>query len=309
MTPRILPLPLLLLATAVAAQTPPAAEQQLRQDLDLVLTRLAASGALGADPQQVNLRVEQPARRVADLGVLVDSGNAERAHDGLRVLGTTPGSAAAQAGLRPGDVIVAVNGVSLRQLGADADGHALAAATLRATVAAAPDGEPLRLELLRDGRRLVVNAPVQGVVLPAMRVELGAAALAAVSGDADAAASGGCGRLSTFDVAPRGEHQYHARILLLDGSTPGPTGHETYRVRAGTHKLLVAEDIPTAEIGVGAIASLRNRHDTHKELTVTVKPNTTLMIAAQLHLDKATDTAHAGYWDPVAWREIAETCP
>src|SRR5579885_2498350 len=169
MTPRILPLPLLLLATAVAAQTPPAAEQQLRQDLDLVLTRLAASGAVGADPQQVNLRVEQPARRVADLGVLVDSGNAERAHDGLRVLGTTPGSAAAQAGVRPGDVIVAVNGISLRGLGADADGHALAAATLRNTVEALPDQAPLQLDVLRAGDAVALSAPVHSVYLPALR--------------------------------------------------------------------------------------------------------------------------------------------
>jgi hypothetical protein len=304
MTLRSLALPLLLLVGVGHGQTPGAPGEvprtlalQLREEFDRSLARLAASGALGANPQQVNLTMEEPSRRIVDLGVLVDSSSAERARDGLRVLGTTPGSAAAAAGLRPGDVIVAVNGVSLRDLGADGDGHALAADRLREAVMSAADGATLHLELRRDGQPLVVDTTVRGVLVPAMRVELGAAA------------AGGCGRISTFDVAPRSEHQYHARILLLDGTTPGPEGHETYRVPAGTHKLLVAEDIPTSEIGVGVTAMLRSQRDTHKELTVTVKPNTTLLIAAQLHLDKAYQTTHAAYWDPVVWRELVETCP
>jgi hypothetical protein len=289
-------------------------EQRLRQDVQLMLSQLATSGAFGEHPEQISLHLDEPAHRVMNFGVLVDSAGADRSRDGLRVLGATPGSIAEHIGLRAGDVIVTVNGISLRGLGADADGHALAASTLKSTVDALPDNAALQLDVLRAGDAVALNAPVHSVYLPALRMQLGAAALANTDPDAAAAAGsdgggagGGCGRISTWDVAPRTDHQYHARILLLDGVTPGPSGGETYRVSAGTHKLLVAEDIPTRQIGAGEIASLRR--NTNKELIVTVKPGTTSMIAAQMHLDKTNDVMRGGFWDPVVWREIPLSCP
>ena len=159
------------LPTVTAASD--ATEQRLRQDVQLMLSRLAASGALGQHPDQITLRLDEPAQRVTNLGILVDSTSAERARDGLRVLGSTPGSTGEHLGLLPGDVIVAVNNTSLRSLGADADGRALAAATLKSTVEALPDASPLRLDVLRDGEALAMNAPLQSVILPALRMELG----------------------------------------------------------------------------------------------------------------------------------------
>lgn len=287
-------------------------EQRLRQDVQLMLSQLATSGAFGEHPEQVSLHLDEPAHRVMNLGVLVDSAGADHARDGLRVLGATPGSIAEHVGLRPGDVIVAVNGLSLRGLGADADGRPLAVSTLKSTVEAMADAAQLQLDVLRSGDAVALNTQVHSVYLPALRMQLGVAALASAETAPSAAAGaegggGGCGRVSTWDVAPRGERLYHARILLVDGVTPGPSGGETYRVGAGTHKLLVAEDIPTRQIGAGEIASLRRNTD--KELIVTVKPGTTTMIAAQLHLDKTNDVLRGGFWDPVVWREIALSCP
>jgi hypothetical protein len=313
----LLPVTLLAAMTAhaadpTAAATPAqqgVAEQRLRQDMQTLLTHMAMSGVLGQNPQDVRVHLQQPAQRVSDLGVLVDSASAERARDGLRVLGTTPGSTAERLGLRPGDMLVGVNGTSLRNLGATPDGSALAATTLRSVVDALPDSAPLQLDVQRAGNLWAMNTSVHSVLLPALSVELGAGAMAAVDPPVGAGA-GGCGRISTFDVAPRGEHQYHARIWLLDGTTPGPSGHETYRVAAGEHRLVVSEDIPTQEMGSGTMASAaRTNRDTHKELIVNVKPNTTAMVAAQFHTDKATNFAKAEYWDPVVWREIPEGCP
>jgi hypothetical protein len=298
---------------AQPAHAPPAArgsaEQRLRQDVQALLAHMAASGALGQHPEELHLRLEQPPQRVSDLGVLIDSTSAERARDGLRVLGTTPGSTAERLGLRPGDVVVAVNGTSLRNLGADDAGHALAASTLKSAVDDLPDATPLQLDVQREGNLLALNAPVHSVLLPALSLEVGSAALADTKPAAPTAASGACGHISTFDVAPRGEQLYHAVILLLDGTTPGPSGHESYRVAAGEHKLLVAEDIPTNYMGAGPLATIRSRYHTQKELIVTVKPGTTAMLAAKLHLDKNTEFAHGVYWDPTVWREIAEDCP
>jgi hypothetical protein len=288
-----------------------AAEQRLRQDMQALLAHMAASGALGQHPEDLHVRLEQPAQRVSDLGVLIDSTSAERARDGLRVLGTAPGSTAERLGLRPGDVLVAVNGTSLRNLGADTDGRALAATTLKSAVDGLPDAAPLLLDVEREGNLLALNAPVHSVLLPAMSIEVGAAATAAAAEppSANTAASAGCGRISTFDVAPPSAQQYHATIILLDGTSPGPSGHQTYRVSAGEHNLLVAEDIPTNFMGAGPIGTWRTRNHSYKPLTITVKPGTTAMVAAQLHTDKVGEISHGGYWDPVMWREVPEDCP
>ena len=281
------------------------AEQHLRQDMQLLLSRMSASGMLGDHPEEVHLSIDEPSRRVADLGVLVDSTSAERAHDGLRIVGTTPGGSAEHGGLRSGDVIVSVNGTSLKNLGADSDGRALAAATLRSSVNDAASN--LQLDVLRNGDLLAMNVPVQSVFVPAMRVELGSGTVAAQT--ATTSSSSGCGRISTYDVAPRSERVYHATIEQIDGVTPGPSGQETYRVSAGQHKLLVNEDIPTRQIGIGPDATMRSQRDHSKVLIVDVKPDTTMMVGAKFHQDKANNVRTGEYWDPIVWREKGMSCP
>jgi len=292
-------------ATAAGGARPDG-EQVLRHDLQSTLSHLAETGALGQHPDQVSMRMDEPAQRITTLGALVDSTSARSAQDGLHVLGATPDSTADRLGLRPGDVIVAVNGTSLRNLGADEHGRALAAATMRSVVADLPDAAPINVNVVRGGSAVTLTAAVQSVYLPAMHVELGAAAGSAGASTMTAVDGGGCGRISAFDVAPRGERLYGVRILLLDGTTPGPYGTPSFRVGAGEHRLLVAENIPTRALGVGEIATLRRQ--TSKPLIVTVRPGKTALIAAQLHLGSTTDLAHGSYWDPVVWKEIDESC-
>ena len=314
------------LSSAAGADTPnaaaapggasPQAEQRVRQDMQATLSNLGSSGALGQHPDQVAVSLDEPARRVTSLGALVDSTSAQSARDGLHVLGATPGSNADRLGLRPGDVIVAVNGTSLRDLGGDQHGRALAATTLKTVVDGLPDDAKLQLAVMRGGSAVTLSGPLEPVYLPAMHVDLGAAvasadvhpaAALASTAPADAAPAEGCGRISMFDVAPRGEHLYGVRILLIDGTTPGPLGTPAFRVSAGEHHLLVAENIPTTQLGAGEFATFRRQ--TSKPLTVNVKPGTTALVAAELHPGKATQLNNGGYWDPVVWREVPESCP
>lgn len=303
-------------AAAAPSGASPQAAQRVRQDMQATLSNLGSSGALGQHPDQVAVSLDEPARRVTSLGALVDSTSAQSARDGLHVLGATPGSNADRLGLRPGDVIVAVNGTSLRDLGADQQGRALAATTLKTVVDGLPDDATLQFAVLRGGNPVTLSGPLDPVYLPAMHVELGGAVASADVHPADTIASGapaaaastdGCGRISMFDVAPRGEHLYGVRILLIDGNTPGPLGTPAFRVTAGEHHLLVAENIPTQQLGVGEFATFRRQ--TNKPLTVNVKPGTTAMVAAQLHPGKTTQLNNGGYWDPVVWREVPEACP
>jgi len=296
------------LDTVNSTGTTPAIKQRVREEMHQTLVRLATTGALGAHPEQLALDIDEPAQRSVNLGLLVDATNAANAHDGLRVLGTTPGSTAERLGVRPGDVIVAVNGRSLRELGADDSGRALAAATLKSSIDALPADASVELDVRRGGSQLALNGPLQSVQLPALRVALGAAAMAAAE-PAPVPATGGCGRISLQDLAPRQQQLFGAAILLVDGVTPGPTGAKNYRVSAGTHELLVREQIPTRRlVGVPELAAL-NFRSKPKPLTVTVKPNTTVMIAAHFNEDRTNEFSTGGYWDPVAWKEVEETCP
>ncbi len=296
-------------ATSANNYTPAANSRQLRDQLQSLVTQLAVSGAFGENARSLNLSLNTPAHRVTDLGVLIDTARAANAHDGLRVLGTSPGSTAARAGLRPGDILVAVNGTSLRHLGKDDRGQPLAVATLKSAVAGLPDAAALHLQVKRNGALINVDAQVHSIYVPAIKIMLGSAAIAATdarSNSESSAADNGCGRISTFDVAPRGKRQYHARILLLDGVSPN-SRQQTFRVKPGKHVLLVSEDIPTLQMGVGEIAT--GRRHTRKILHVDVKPDTTLMIGAQLHLDKVTQLNNGKYWDPVVWRVVERACP
>ena len=288
----------------VNSSATPAVAQRVREEMHQALVRLATTGALGAHPEQLAIDIDEPAQRSVNLGLLVDATSAANAHDGLRVLGTTPGSTAERLGVRPGDVIVAVDGRSLRELGADSNGRALAASTLKSSIDALPADATVQLDVRRGSTQLALNGPLQSVQLPALRVALGAAAMAAAD---PRPSTGGCGRISLVDLGPRQQKLYGATVLLVDGTTPGPSGAKSYRVDAGTHELLVAERIPTKVMGMGEIASLRKNNP--KPLTVTVNPNTTVLIAARFNEDRATQLNNGGYWDPVAWKEISESCP
>ncbi len=303
-------------AAAAPGGSSPQAEQRVRQDMQATLSNLGSSGALGQHPDQVAVSLDEPARRVTSLGALVDSTSAQSARDGLHVLGATPGSNADRLGLRPGDVIVTVNGTSLRDLGADQHGRALAATTLKTVVDGLPDDATLQFAVVRGGTPVTLSGPLEPVYLPAMHVDLGGAVASAdvhpaeppaSTAPAAAPATEGCGRISMFDVSPRGEHLYGVRIILIDGRTPGPLGTPTFRVSAGEHHLLVAENIPTTQLGADEFATLRRQ--TNKPLTVNVKPGVTSMLAARLNTDKATQLNNGGYWDPVVWKEVPEACP
>jgi hypothetical protein len=300
------------LATVAAAAPTPAIAQRLREEVHQMLVRLSTSGALGAHPEQLAITLDEPAQRSVNLGLLVDATSASNARDGLRVLGATPDSTAERLGVHPGDIVVAINGRSLRDLGADDNGRALAAAALKSSIDGLPDNSSLQLDVLRGGNQLALNGPLQSVMLPALRLALGSAASAATpDADADAAAAPaaatGCGRINMMDLAPRQQHLYGATILLVDGITPGPHGVKSVRVSAGSHELLVAERIPTLEMGMGDIASRRSSKP--KPLTVTLTANTTILVAARLNEDRSGHLNDGGYWDPVVWKEMVESCP
>lgn len=119
-------------------------------------------------------------RRV--LGITLAEGGSARDTAGLLVTDVTKGGAADKAGLGPGDRLVSIDGVDLRVDAADAGDAAAASARvgrLRRALEAAADSQPVRLEVLQDGRRRTMTAMPQrqdatiwGAAMPAMDFEM-----------------------------------------------------------------------------------------------------------------------------------------
>jgi hypothetical protein len=297
---------------AAPASPSPRGEEMVRNELRQALVRLSAAGAFGdRAPGDVSMTVTLPAERFIDLGVLVD-GRAP-ADDGVRVLGVTPGSGGASLGVRAGDVLTAVNGATLVGLGRDATGNATAVGVLKRTVDALPDSGTLQIDVRRNGAPMQLAGTVSARYLPALRLELGDGALVASTSPAAAAsrvaaatstASGeGCGRVSTFHVAPRSEHLYAVKLLQVDGRLPGTSLQETFRLSPGRHELLLSEQIDRRDL---PDTFTRKRTEWgRKLLTVDVVAGETLLLAARLDDPRA---ATADYWAPVVWKSTAEPC-
>lgn len=294
-------------AAAVAA----APEQLLRDELKTVLVKMIDAGAFGPTaPERIAMSLSLPAERYVNLGLLIDTRAATR--DGVPVLGTLPGGGAQRLGVHAGDVITAVNGKSLAGGGFEPRVIEL----LRQEVDALSEGGAIDFALLRDGQPLRLAGEVKAQYLPAVRLELGDAALVAASGTvslpatlaapvAAAHGDGACGRISVFHTAPRSRQLYAAKILSLDGEIPGPYTQDTFRVAPGRHVLEVAEQIDDKDLP--QVYSRARRHQ-NKTLEIDVRPGTTYMVASQLNLDRQRDVPRGGYWDPVVWKEVQEPC-
>ncbi len=122
------------------------------------------------------------------------------------------------------------------------------------------------------------------------------------------APAGTCGRISVFDVAPRSEEVYRARLINLDGKLPGPTGARSFRVTPGRHVLEVAEAIDNEQFNDVQLRQRVQRADRYKTLEVDVQPDTTYLLGARLVEDRRNHVADGSYWEPVIYRQNSEPC-
>lgn len=112
-----------------------------------------------------------------------------------------------------------------------------------------------------------------------------------------------CGRISTFEVAPRQEKLHDATIISVDGQLPGPRNADAWRVSAGHHVLEVSERIEPRYLSFNE--RLRNSGTRYKRLEIDVPADTTLLIAARLDSSRWDN---GNYWQPVVWKEVSEPC-
>ncbi len=117
-----------------------------------------------------------------------------------------------------------------------------------------------------------------------------------------------CGRISTFHVMPRTQKLFSAKLLEIDGKLAGYASQDAYKLPPGHHRLTVSEQIAPSEF-LGMAEHNRSLGNA-KPLTldVDVQVGTTYLLAAKL-LDNGSDAVAANrYWQPVIWKQLAESC-
>jgi len=117
-----------------------------------------------------------------------------------------------------------------------------------------------------------------------------------------------CGRISVFDVAPRSEELYRARLMNIDGRLPGPAGAKSFRVTPGRHVLEVAELIDPEQFNDVQRRQRDMRPDPYKELVVDVQPDTTYLLGARLVTARRNYITDGSYWEPVIYHQNSEPC-
>lgn len=169
-----------LLALAPAAQSADDAanraelEKQLqsaRKELDEAAREVAdlSRQLYGGESGQAMRWVQAEPRSGSMLGVNI-SGAAAR-DEGVEVMGVSPGGPAEQAGLKAGDVVVAVDGKALRRSGQQGAGEQLIE-----QMRGIEPGSKVKVDYLRDGQRRSVSlttAPAEPPVVRIIRERLG----------------------------------------------------------------------------------------------------------------------------------------
>jgi S1-C subfamily serine protease len=149
------------------AQDRAALEKQLataREQLDQAARQVAElSRQLYGDRSQDIMPFVHGGRRGAMLGINLDS--AQERDEGVVVAGVSPGGPAERAGLKAGDVIMAVDGRSLRR-----DGGRSAARQLVDFMRDVDPGEPVKVEYLREGRKDSATVATTAAEPPVVRI-------------------------------------------------------------------------------------------------------------------------------------------
>lgn len=281
-------------------------EERLRVEIRELMLRMVESGTLTPESSGASLSIDEPARQVTNLGLLVDSASGARAQNGLHVLGTTPGSNGVRMGLRSGDILLSVNQSSLAGLGDAVDGGARAAQLLREIVDGLGTDGSLSFEVLRGNQRITLGGEVKSVAIPAMQLKLQFETPATQSDAPANVSKSECGRISVLDIAPRSDQLHAATIVRIDGKTPGVSGQNAFRVAAGQHVLEVGELIESRYLSFND--RLRSAGRTYKKITIDVAPNTTYFIAARLIDAQRNQWKDGAYWETAIWKSLPESC-
>jgi predicted metalloprotease with PDZ domain len=171
-TPALLCTALLVLAgAALPARAQAPSDAELRQQLDDARQRLddAARDVAELTGKLSGDEMPPPPRGGGSSGSMLGvniAGGSDRA-EGVEVMGISPSGPAERAGLRKGDVLVAVDGKALRKSGERTAGRQLVE-----QMRDVPPGQKIKVDYLRDGKpftAMLVTVPAEPAIVRVMR--------------------------------------------------------------------------------------------------------------------------------------------
>jgi len=144
--------------------------QEARQQLDTSAREVAelSRELYGGDIDE-ELHFMHGGPRGSMLGINIGGGAAR--DEGVEVVGVSPGGPAAQAGLKVGDVVLAVDGLALRR-----SGERTSSIALVEKMRGIEPGSKVKVDYLRDGKRssvFVTTAPAEPPIVRVIRERLG----------------------------------------------------------------------------------------------------------------------------------------
>jgi len=254
-------------------------------ELESALIRLYETGALdGIDPDSP-LVIEREARTRYELGAVVD---ASAGGHGLPVLAVTPGGAAEQIGLRPGDRLLRLNQVAL----ADAEDP-----VARFVAAVQQSDGSFDMAVAREGREIALSGQARATEVPGYRLQV-------------TAPRGGCGRVD-MSLQPPVTQDIHPVVLHeVNGRLGAPLESTSFRLSAGRNVLKLSEAIDSRHFNANQNRK-RNalfRHERFKYFEIDVEADGVYRIGAKLNRDAREEIRSGAYWEPVIWSVSKATC-
>lgn len=234
----------------------------------------------------------EPARSFYHFGAVLDQG--------FKVVALTPGSDAAKADVRVGDMIQAINHqeVNISSL-----------ADILAQMNDLQEGTTLAIELQRDNKLKTLQSTVTRKTLPAWRLEL----VEASEQSLDAPLTKGCGFVSVFYNPPISMHRHPVMIneikdIGFKGKFRETHREQVFRLPAGEVEIVIQELIRADALRRNRGDSLFRRHNSIKTMTFVVEPGKVYHLAAEYFSDRREREDSNDYWQPIVWKTTERSC-
>lgn len=268
---------------------------QLQQEIKSTVLAVAESEtSAGKDMTNFSYKMSIPAKQYINLGLSLDFENAEQ---GYPVVSVASGSIAQQLGIKPNDIILAINNERISGLPSE---------DVIAMLRSLSPGERLTLGIESAGEFKTFTTGLSSINIPSALLAIGSdASMAAEEGSENneelPSPTNHCGMISVFYSTPEARDIFPVLIKKVNDLNIRKN-LRTIKLSVGKHILYLDEEIDS-----GINFNTRRSKDV-KRFEIEVKANTIYHLGAQFNRTKRFKTFSGEYWDPVVWKKSKREC-
>ncbi len=207
---------------------------------------------------------------------------------GVPISAVSPGSLMQQAGLKNGDIITSINGISLsNQLQSSSQRQWKAALSLTQELRTLKDNDVFELDIIRNNKSLNLHGRISSIKIPGLVIS------ASTPIDRDSS----CGYLRTIYNAHRQSQLYKVNIISINQKNKR-NRRNNYRMKLppGEYQIELKEFIQDRRLSDNISPKYRK-----KTIKLTIEKNKQYTLAAYLNNDAIKDKEN--YWRPAVTEE------